>query len=304
VHNSSAVAGFPETIGVITARRGSTAVCGGAASSGPIERNPFRVGETVRRRTLIAAVGAMMAPAWGVDPLSTAATAPSQPTGIALPPLPPPETRRFDVSLGEYNQGARLAEVSYRLEHGDGRYRIDTMAQATGVVALVYSGQLTQTSEGIIGPAGLVPERYVEKRGRRPERSLRFDHGRGRMIGNGEPPEVALPVGTQDRLSLGYQLGLIARADRRATKAGYNLLLPLASLKRVDIAAIKCGGETLLRVRGELFRTIKYEIRNERHADDRIDIWLGPDQSMLPVRIRFEEGDGKVIDQVLAPRRS
>ncbi|MET0507803.1 MAG: DUF3108 domain-containing protein [Burkholderiaceae bacterium] len=274
---------------------------------------PVTVGETpasrkagpgrVRRRTLIAALAGMTAPAWAVEPpaLATAASLPSRP---ALPPLPPPETRRFDVSIGDYHEGARLAEVSYRLDHGDGVYRIDTAAQATGVVALVYSGQLTQTSEGVVGPDGLVPERYVEKRGRRPERTLRFDRSRGRMIGNGDPPEVALPVGTQDRLSLGYQLGLIARADRRATKAGYHLSLPLASMKRIEMASIKCGGETVLRVRGEHFRTVKYEIRNERHADDRIDIWLGPDQFMLPVRIRFEEGDGRVIDQVLAPRRS
>lgn len=221
----------------------------------------------------------------------------------ALPALPEPETRRFDVSIGDYDQGARVAEITYRLDHGSGRYRIETTAQATGLVALVYSGQLTQTSEGSLGAGGLMPEHYAEKRGRRPERAIRFDRSRSLMIGIGDDREVPLPPGTQDRLSLGYQLGLVARGDPRLVSAGQQLSLPLASLKTIDTVTVTCTGETGLRVRGERLRAVKFEIRNPRHADDRIDIWLGPDQSMLPVRIRFVEAEGKVIDQILAPRR-
>ncbi len=227
----------------------------------------------------------------------------SSPASSSLPPLPAPESRRFEVSIGDFDLGARVAEITYRMTHGEGGYRIETVAQASGLVALVYSGQLTQTSEGRVGPTGLMPEHYTEKRGRRPERSVRFDRAAAVMIGNGDPPTVPLPAGTQDRLSLAYQLGLIVRAEPRMAREGQRLSLPLASMKMIETVTITCAGDAGLRIRGERLKALKYEIRNPRHADDRIDIWLSPDQSMLPVRIRFAEGEGKVIDQVLSVGR-
>ena len=141
----------------------------------------------------------------------------------------------------ERNIGARVAEITYRLDHGSGRYRIETTAQATGLVALVYSGQLTQTSEGSLGGGGLLPEHYAEKRGRRPERSIRFDRSRSLMIGIGDVREVPLPPGTQDRLSLGYQLGLVARGAPRLVSAGQVKPVDLGSgprFRRKDLDAL------------------------------------------------------------------
>lgn len=216
-----------------------------------------------------------------------------------MPDLPPAETRRFSVSLGDYTSGVNVAEIAYRMTHGDNRYRLETSAQAAGLVALVYSGQLTQSSEGSIGPAGLSPESYREKRGRRPERAIRFDWNRRVMIGNGEPPiEVSLPAGTQDRLSLAYQLGLLVRQDPGRAAAGARFDVPLAAMRSIDTVTATSTGQTTLRVDGKALAAVRFEIRGERHASDRIDLWLSPEQSMLPLRIRFLDDGSKVIDQV------
>lgn len=221
-----------------------------------------------------------------------------------MPALPPDETRHFHVTLGDYIAGMRVAEASYRLSHGAGRYRLETSAQATGMIALVYSGQLTQASEGRVGPGGLMPESYREKRGRRPERSLRFDWETHRMFGSGDPPEVALPEGTQDRLSLAYQLGLLVRQDERRAQAGARFDVPLAAMRSIDVVTVTADGSSSLRINGSSVSAVKFEIRGERHKGDRIDVWLSPQQSMLPLRIRFLDDGNKVIDQVQDLQRS
>lgn len=213
--------------------------------------------------------------------------------------LPASLTQVFDVYFGNYASGMRIAELTYRFAHDAGQYRASTDGHAIGLVALVYSGQLVQSSEGRMEPSGLKPERYAEKRGKRPERELRFDHREGRMIGVGTPPEVPMPNGTQDRLSIIYQLSMLARTYPGRFAADRQFRIPLASMKTVDLATLTSAGDEELAVDGRTLAGLKVKVRNEASRDDpKIDIWLGRADAMLPVRIRFEESDGKVIDQV------
>ena len=216
--------------------------------------------------------------------------------------LPDPGEHRFQVFYGDMSRDLPVAEVRYRLQHDADGYEISTQAKAIGVVALFYSGNLIQSSKGRIGAQGLLPERYAERRGKRPERVIRFDYERGRMIGIGDPPEVSLLPGTQDRLSIFYQLGLMARRSPARFEPGRRFILPLASMKRIDKPSFDVvGGESVNTVRGSL-SALRFTVRNESDPEDpKIDVWLADSMSMLPARIRVEDHDGKIIDQVLVP---
>lgn len=196
----------------------------------------------------------------------------------------------------------RVAEIGYRLDHDADGYRLATQGRAVGMVAMFYSGVLVQNSVGRIGRQGLLPERYSERRGDRPERVLRFDHARKMMLGRAGPAEVPLPPGTQDRLSVFYQIGLMARSQPGLFQAGQRFTLPLASLKRVDTATFSVAGAGSVKTPRGPVPALRLTVRNEADpADPTIDVWLGTQLSMLPARIRVEEPDGKVIDQVLVP---
>jgi hypothetical protein len=214
--------------------------------------------------------------------------------------LPAPGTQRFRVYYGDMSRGLVVAEVDYRLDHRGDTYELSTRGEAVGMVAVFYSGVLVQNSTGRIGKGGLLPERYRERRGKRPERALRFDHARQLMIGLGEPPEVPLPPGTQDRLSVFYQVGLLARS--RPFRPGERFTMPLASMKEIDVASFTVlDAESVTTARGPM-PALHLRARNEADADDPLfDVWLATGLSMLPARIRVEESDGKVIDQVLLP---
>ena len=128
-----------------------------------------------------------------------------------------------------------VASATYRFQKQGNRYRLDTEARASGVLAVFYSGTLVQVSEGVMSAQGFVPARYSEKRGRRPERRYRFDGPSRHVRQEGDPAiDFAYPDGTQDRLTIFFQLGLLARADAQRFKPGQKFVLPLAGSRRID----------------------------------------------------------------------
>ena len=221
----------------------------------------------------------------------------------ASPPLPLPSavSRRFRVFYGDYRDGQAVAELAYSLEITDGRYRLITEARATGLTALFWSGALTQRSSGRVGAAGLEPDRYVEQRGRRAERWASIDRG-GAVASFSGGERVSLVPGTQDRLSALVQLGLIARAQPRRAASGQQIELP--ELGNRAIAAVRYasfGDEVLNTDNGEL-RALHLQRRDgDAGRVTTVDIWLGYDQDLMPVRIRITDPGGRVLDQILAP---
>jgi len=152
-------------------------------------------------------------------------------TRLAVPGLPAAAfTLDFDVYYGDYSgSGVEVASATYRFQKQGNRYRLDTEARASGVLAVFYSGTLVQISEGVMSAQGFVPARYYEKRGRRPERRYRFDGPSRHVRQEGDPAiDFAYPDGTQDRLTIFFQLGLLARADAQRFKPGQIIIYELS----------------------------------------------------------------------------
>ena len=127
-----------------------------------------------------------------------------------------------------------------------------------------------------MGDEGLLPERYSERRGKRPERMVRFDQGRRKMIGLGTPPEVDLVPGTQDRLSVFYQVGLLARSKPELFRRGQRFTMPLASMKEIDKASFFVAGEESVETERGRVPAVRLTVRNEADPNDpTIDVWLG-----------------------------
>ena len=94
----------------------------------------------------------------------------------------------------------------------------------------------------------------------------------------------------------------MARSRPALFQAGNDFTLPLASLKRIDTATFSVMGVGSIRTGRGPMPSLHLKVRNESDPKDPvIDVWLASGLGMLPARIRVEEPDGKVIDQVLAP---
>jgi len=217
-----------------------------------------------------------------------------------LPGLPGSRTRRFRVYWGDFSKQQSVARLEYRLVNQGDRYELRTDVRAEGLISLVYSGTLSQVSVGGLGPNGLEPARYVEIRSKSSERVVDFDRKLGQLMSLDGSPPVPMPVGTQDRLSVFYQLGLMMRRDPSAVTAGQVIDMPVASMRAVQRERFVVVGEEMLMAPGGPIRALHLQRPVPAGSrDPRIDLWLGYDFEMMPVRLRLEESSDRVLDQVI-----
>jgi hypothetical protein len=217
-----------------------------------------------------------------------------------LPGLPGSRTQRFRVYWGDFSNQQSVARLEYRLVNQGDRYELRTDVRAEGLISLVYSGTLSQVSVGSLGPNGLEPARYVEIRSKSSERVVDFDRKLGQLMSLDGRAPVPMPVGTQDRLSVFYQLGLMMRREPSAVAAGQVIEMPVASMRAVQRERFVVVGEEMLMVPGGPIRALHLQRPVPPGSrDPRIDLWLGYDFEMMPVRLRLEESADRVLDQII-----
>ena len=213
--------------------------------------------------------------------------------------LPEPGRRAFDVYLGDFSLGQRVAAMDYLFESDGGHYRLRTEGRATGLMAMLYGGMLTQDSRGRVGPEGFLPERYAERRGERPARVVSFDRTTG-LAEADDGSTQPLQAGVQDQLSAIWQLALIARMTPAELALGHELHWPIARGRRVHpMRIVSLGQETLQPSHGAPLRTLHLTLTSATAPDDgRLDVWLATDDAMQPIRMKMASAQGLVLDQI------
>jgi hypothetical protein len=261
-------------------------------------RNPLLI--PVVAALLVIAPGSLLESSVASAAVGTGQVGRPAETGSTNPPIAREERHVFRVYYGTVGYKVPVARLEYTVRRQAGRYEIRTVAKADGLVAMVYSGVLTQSSVGRIGPDGLEPLEYIERRGSRPQRNVSFDHAQRRFVTANREASLELPTGTQDPLSVLYQLGMRAREAPEHFLPGSVHRVPVASMSRVSTETFSVVGESMVQSAEGPIRALHIA----RHAaegsrDPRIDVWLGYDVGMLPVRLRFTDSGGKVLDQVI-----
>jgi Protein of unknown function (DUF3108) len=158
--------------------------------------------------------------------------------------------------------------------------------------------QARQTSRGTVERSGLQPVEYVESRTRRPTQTTTFDW-KTKRVSFSAAPEVSVETqpGLQDRASL--MLHLVWR-QRRGTDPSFEV--PVAGSRRVSPYRFTRHGVENVKVPVGVIEAVKVE-RPGDDDHDRIEAWLGSGWCGLPVRIRYTERRGGVIDHRMRAAR-
>ncbi len=175
-------------------------------------------------------------------------------------------------------------------------YRIESVTRSEGPLKLFLDDTVTLQSEGRVGPAGLVPLRFEQRRARDASRDIQatFDWAGARLRSayRGEEHFVPLPSGTQDRLSVMYQfMNLAERSNEVRIHMSNGRKVELYAYRKVDEARVSTPA-------GE-FATVHYEHVLDSPGDSHAELWLAKDRFHLPVRVVFMDARGLKLYQQL-----
>lgn len=155
-------------------------------------------------------------------------------------------------------------------------------------------------STGVIGPTGIEPLRYSDKR--RTEVASHFVRDQKTVIFSNNSPAVPLLAGAQDRLSVVLQLGALMAGDPGRYPPDSVIAVQTVGSSDAEIWTFTLSGDEQVAVQAGEFTARKLTRNPRKPFDDKIELWLAPDLGYLPVRIRQTQPNGDFIDLQLRER--
>ncbi len=219
-----------------------------------------------------------MGPELPAVPVETAA---AEPPAVTSPPSPDVLPPRVDLVYKGYlgTNGFEIGVATYRFEHDANEYRITTIGELRGLLALFFPGQAKLESSGTISAAGLQPHEFSLERGSRDRREVaQFDWETG-IVSLFEQKTAVLEIPTFDALSIMWQYYFSPPVADEVT-------FSLATTRKVNRYTVtREGHETIRWGHGEI-DTVRWHHRSD---DGRIEgyAWLAPSMHFIPIKMRY-----------------
>ena len=186
-------------------------------------------------------------------------------------------------------------EAVYKWSRDGDNYRITGEAQAIGFFTLFLEGRVIQETTGVVTPQGLRPERFVERKPSTANEGLEFDWAGGKVTfdRHNEKKTDALGGNIVDWLSMLFQTA----ANPPPSSGDYDLnVLTQRKLYRFKLKVL---GEEELEIPLGKVRTLHLRHVDEKDPSEIVDVWLGIEQSYLPVKLRYPVARNRLmVDQV------
>ena len=256
-----------------------------------------------------AAASAASAPEVTVaEAAASAAPSPEPPTVVPEPPAPPPPS----AAAADAKPLALAIPGSVRLKYTlTGEAKKQTY-HAMGELLWLQDGQTydarleysaffvgsrIRTSSGTLTTRGLEPRRFADKWRR--ELAAHFERDQQRVSFSANTPPAPLLPDAQDQLSVLLQLASLVAGNPAEFSAGAVITLPVVGPRDLDSWSFTILGEEKLYLPLGETPTLKL-IRNPRKPfDQKVEAWLAPGLSYMPVRVRITQPNGDFVDQQL-----
>lgn len=199
---------------------------------------------------------------------------------------------------GDFASGSPIGQSTIELSFPEpDRYEVKMVTQAKGWARLFASTPMLAQAKGRLGPNGFVPEHYAHQGPRRSEVTV-FDYEKEEIRYESLKEPLPLLKGIQDRLTFMLQLAWMLQTDPDRFTIGQTVSLPLAGRDKVEEVDFLVLSDADLALPGGLVVPALHLSSNRQTSrySVQIDIWMDRTDRLLPVRIRFEEARGTVLD--------
>ena len=225
-----------------------------------------------------AAAAALLPVAQPTEPRAASTADDDPPPPVYATRAPPPFRLAYAL-----RRGALSGQAELTLQRAGSGYELELKGTALGLEVLGLR------SQGSLGPHGLMPERFVDRRRGRDRLAANFDHGAGRITYSGSAASQSLRLGAQDRLSWMVQLAAILEAAPARHDAGNRIALSVSGA-RADVDTwtfIVQGHQRLSLPGGTVVEALRLTREPRRPYDTQVEVWMDPAQHHLPVRARL-----------------
>lgn len=206
---------------------------------------------------------------------------------ISLGALPPSQLMHYqlhgmDKGLSYYASG------ELRWQHNDKAYELSLSVRAFLV------GRRQWRSVGQIDATGLAPRRFSDSW--RQERAAHFDRDQQRVVFSSNSTPAPLAPGAQDQVSLYVQLAAAMAGEPERFAPGTRLQVQTATVRDALPWSLVLEGAETLTLDGQSLKVSKWVCQPRNQYEARVEFWVSPAQSWMPVRIRITQASGSYID--------
>ena len=228
------------------------------------------------------------APQVADNPPASAAPEAAAPPAIALDTWPTDTRLNYRLS-GQFRSGPLFGDANVAWQREGARYQVKVEVDVTLWL------HWTMTSQGELGPEGLMPRVYEEER-RGKRRTVRVEGDTVRYEGG---RSTARPTGVQDTASQFIELGHRFAQGIVPLEVGHAVQLWLARPGGVDLWTYDVVALEPLAL-DKLGTVPAYHLKPRPISNARgnvtAEIWFAPALQYLPVRIRINTGEADFLD--------
>ncbi len=211
----------------------------------------------------------------------------------AQPPYPLPRHAQLTF-IAYLGTNFPIGEVRHRLDVNDDKsYTLQVGMNTTGIASIFKTFDLSQQSTGTITAYGIRPDKFSEikltSKGKQ-TLSATFDwHNRQLHFSSGD--NSSLPDKAQDLLSFLYQFSQIPLDQA-------TLHMHISNGKKLESYDLEVGEEEEIRTRLGRLRILPLR-KIHAPGEEGLEIWLGLEYRLLPVKIRSIDKNGKTAGEVV-----
>jgi Protein of unknown function (DUF3108) len=211
---------------------------------------------------------------------------------LAAAPVRAAPPRHAEITFQLMHNGSAVAQIVDRFEHDARTYTVDETWKGDGIFALL--GKAERTSRGTIGPYGLRPTEFEDRRTGRATARATFDWKTMTLTlqYRGKPEKRRLPPDAQDKLSFAYAFAFKVPGSKPVT-------IRATDGKGLATYVFQAAGRVQLKTPAGEFEALKLVKRKDGPEDKGTEVWLAIDRGYLPIRVLVTDKDGTRLDQVV-----
>ena len=206
----------------------------------------------------------------------------------------PPDS--VQATYDVYKNGMRV-EIKENYTRDKDRYTLSSVWTPVGLLAILKPEKIFIESSGLIGKQGLQPLLLNHRREIDESKNSRaeFDWNSKQLtlIHQAQRKVVALPGGTQDRLSAMYQFMFLSLRNADT------LDFPMTNGEKLDHYRYAVTHNQTIKVPAGEFNAIHLD-SHAKPGERRTEIWLATQHNNLPCKMTITEANGDQLTQVLS----